>query len=79
MSVKVCIIDLSKRENDVIDIDYFVEIRTWDGEVIERKGPMTEWRADRVDGGLNINLNHDDYYTAIVHENKTGEQSCQTG
>ena len=32
-------------------------------------GPFeNERRADKIDRGLNINLNHDDYYTLVVEE-----------
>ena len=36
--------------------------------VVKRLGPMPEYKANKVDGGLNINLNHEDYYTRIVKE-----------
>ena len=35
-------------------------------EVVKRMGPMTEHKADKVDDGANINLNHEEYYTRIV-------------
>ena len=31
-------------------------------------GPMSERRAESVDSGANINLNHDEYYTIIVED-----------
>lgn len=34
--------------------------------VVKRLGPMSERKADKVDGGLNINLNHDKFFTLIV-------------
>ena len=46
--------------------DFYVEVRKWNNEVVERMGPMSEHKAGKVDGGLTINLNHDEYYTAIV-------------
>lgn len=52
---------------------FFVEIRKYgstgelaDDEVVERMGPMDERKAERVDGGVNINLNHSEFYTLIV-------------
>ena len=35
-------------------------------EVIKRMGPFTEGHAYRVDTGVNINLNDEEYYTRIV-------------
>lgn len=47
--------------------DHFVEIvRTDSGEVVNRMGPMTECKADKVDEGANINLNHAEYHTRIL-------------
>ena len=46
---------------------YFVEIVKHEtDEVVKRMGPMDERRADKIDSGANINLNHDDYYTRII-------------
>ena len=46
--------------------EYYIEIRELNnGQVVETKGPYSERRADRIDGGININLNHDKYYTVI--------------
>lgn len=45
----------------------YVEIVAYaDDKVIERRGPFTQWKADKIDDGLNINLNHDAYYTRFV-------------
>ncbi len=35
-------------------------------EVVKRMGPMSERQADKVDSGVNINLNHEEYFTRIV-------------
>ena len=35
-------------------------------EVASRMGPMGEHRAERVESGANINLNHEKFYTRIV-------------
>lgn len=51
---------------------FYVEIVNEDGDVIKRLGPMAERKADKVDDGLNINLDHDFYYTRIVPVAETG-------
>lgn len=49
--------------------EYFVEVVSCVGEnVVKRLGPLTESRADRVDAGLNINLDRENFYTRIVAE-----------
>lgn len=49
---------------------YFVEIVAYDNaEVVKRMGPMSERKAERVDKGANINLDHEHYYTRIIEEN----------
>ena len=50
--------------------EYYVDIMKFenDGELVERMGPFTERKADKVDGGVNMNLNHDEYYTLIIAE-----------
>ena len=49
-------------------IQYFVEIRSFDNdeEPIKKMGPMSEWKAEKVECGAMINLNHEKYYTVIV-------------
>ena len=48
---------------------YYVEIVAYeDDEVASRMGPMSERKANKVDAGANINLNHEEYYTRIVQE-----------
>ena len=48
---------------------YFVEIVRYEtDEVVKRMGPMDERKADKVDSGANINLNHDGYYTRIIEK-----------
>ncbi len=47
----------------------YVEIVEYEsGEVVTRMGPMAERRADKVDSGANINLDHEHFYTRIVNE-----------
>ncbi len=49
--------------------NYFVEIVNYDTEeVVKRIECGSERRADKVDDGVNINLNHEDYFTRIVEE-----------
>jgi hypothetical protein len=46
---------------------FYVEIvKTSSGEVVERMGPMSERKADKVESGVAINLNHEEYFTRIV-------------
>ena len=35
------------------------------GETVKTLGAATERSADRIERGLNINLNHTDYYTRV--------------
>ena len=39
-------------------------------EVIERMGPMDERKAERVEAGASINLNHEKFFTRIVPESE---------
>jgi hypothetical protein len=44
--------------------DYYIDvIRFEDNKVMESKGPFTKRQAERIDDGMNINLNRDIYYT----------------
>lgn len=38
------------------------------GKVNKRMGPMGRRKASKVQGGANINLNHERFYTRIVNE-----------
>lgn len=50
----------------MVDV-YFVEIvEHATGKVERRMGPMSERKADKVDTGANINLDHERYFTRIV-------------
>ena len=40
-------------------------IKTDTGEVVKTLETVTERAAERIERGLNINLNHADYYTVI--------------
>ncbi len=34
-------------------------------KIIEERGPHPRWKAEKIDDGLNINLNHEYFYTLI--------------
>jgi len=54
-------------------MDTWVEIvNTETDEVVKRMGPMSNRRAEKVEGGASINLNHEEYYTRLV--DKDGEE-----
>ena len=37
---------------------------TMDDEIVKIFGPMKSmWKVEKVEGGVDINLNHEDYYT----------------
>lgn len=49
----------------------YVEIREYDdgwpdGRVVSRLGPMPDRKAEKVDRRLNINLDHDRFFTTLV-------------
>lgn len=51
----------------IVNDKVYVEIVEYNtGKVIKRMGPMTRHSAERVDDGVNINLNHEEFYTRIV-------------
>lgn len=46
---------------------FYVEIvNSKTEEVVERLGPMPQRKADRTEDGVNINLNHIEFFTRIV-------------
>lgn len=50
---------------------FFVEVLDLKTEkVVNRLGPMPMSRAERVEGGLNLNLNHNSYFTRISKEDQ---------
>ena len=50
-------------------MNYYIEIRSAKGELVKRLGPYpTERAAERAERGVNINLNHGEYYTVVVEE-----------
>jgi len=49
--------------------NYFVQIIEYENDrVVEIMGPFAEIKAVKVDDGVNINLNHEKYYTIIVED-----------
>ena len=49
--------------------NYYVQIKEYQTDnTIKEVGPYTEHRANKVDGGLNVNLNHDKYFTLITQK-----------
>ena len=47
--------------------NYYVEIVEYDtAKAVKSMGPFSEHRADKVDNGANINLNHNEFFTQIV-------------
>ena len=48
-------------------LQYFVEVRKIaTDEVIKRMGPHSERSAERIERGVSVNLNHEEFYTEIV-------------
>lgn len=35
-------------------------------QIVKEMGPHPLWKAEKIDDGANINLNHEDYYTLIL-------------
>ena len=51
---------------------HYVEIiRRSDAKCIKRMGPLTERSAERVESGVNINLDHEGYFTELVESDET--------
>ena len=56
--------------------NYYVQIFDMDeAEPIEERGPFAERRAEKVDAGITINLNHEQYYTTIVRKGEEDENA----
>jgi hypothetical protein len=51
-----------------MDETFYVQIIQFeDQQVVKQRGPFAERHAEKVDRGVNINLNHKKYYTLIVN------------
>lgn len=52
---------------------HYVEIVSYEtSEVVERMGPMEGRQAVRCANGIDINLNHDEFFTRVVPVIKEG-------
>lgn len=45
---------------------YVLIVKYENGEIVKEMGPMDERKANKVEDGVNINLNHEEYYTDIM-------------
>ena len=46
---------------------YYIEVVEYEsGEVVSRMEASSEREAEKIDRGVNINLNHENYYTRIM-------------
>ena len=56
---------------------YIVQIKQYsDDKVIKELGPFySERMAERADNGVNINLNHEEYYTITVEKPSKSQDS----
>lgn len=53
---------------------YFVQVIQYrDFEIEKQLGPMSLAKAEKVDDGININLNHDNFFTKIVRKGDNDE------
>ena len=49
--------------------NYYVEIVAFHtGEIVKSMGPMSEWKAEKVEAGAQRNLDSDRYFTRIVRQ-----------
>ena len=50
---------------------FYVEVVAYySNEVIKRLGPLSKSKADKVEAGININLDHERYFTRQVEATK---------
>lgn len=48
-------------------IPHYVEVVSYEtGKVEERRGPFPERRAEKLADGMDVNLDHERYYTRVV-------------
>lgn len=48
-------------------IQHVVQIIDWETNKVQKEfDPTSKGRAERIEDGVNINLNHDKFYTKIV-------------
>ena len=61
-----CVNKTSKSE---VEMKYYIEVVEFEsGEVVSRMEASSERTAEKIDRGVNINLNHENYYTRITEE-----------
>ena len=61
-------------------MNYYVEIVCFtDGGVEKRMGPMSAHAAEKVARGVDINLNHERFYTRITSSVKASPPSQKPG
>lgn len=54
-------------ERDAMNSNWYVEIVSYETDkVIKRMGPMSRHVAEKVDDGVQHNLNHDQYFTRFA-------------
>lgn len=61
-----------------MDMKYFIDIINYDtAKVVKSISAHSRREAERLDGGVNINLDHENYYTLIREdlEEDTGSSS----
>jgi hypothetical protein len=55
------------------DEEYYIEVVSYaDDAVSKRLGPANWRRAEKIESGLEINLNHDLYYTRVIPVSEAG-------
>ena len=42
-------------------------------EEVKRMGPFSQRKAERVESGVEINMDHDRYYTSVVEEKERAQ------
>lgn len=58
----------TKKEDPAQEDCWVVVVGYGDRTVLKVMGPHPRFRAEKIDRGLNINLDHARYYTLIVNE-----------
>jgi hypothetical protein len=58
--------EMSQTKEKLENMLYVEIVNTKTDEVVKRMGPMSERKAEKVESGASINLNHEEYHTRIV-------------
>ena len=48
--------------------NHYVKIIKFPDEIVKTMGPFSERKADKVEDGVSINLNFEEYYTIVFQE-----------